>query len=111
MATIKLSAYMKEKGKKIMRKAEKAVDILLVLTLAVFLVTGCGDSPSKAQKERDTLIVVVTGNLPTLDPYASSTSSNVNNLNLVYETLMRYDDDGETKPLLTTGWKRSDDLN
>ena len=45
------------------------------------------------------------------DVYKRQTSSSVNNLNPVYETLVRYDDDGEIKPLLATEWKRLDDLN
>ena len=111
MAIAELSACMKEKEKKIMRKVKKAAGILLALTLAASLVTGCGGSSSKAQEEKDTLTVAITGDPPTLDPHASSTSSSVNNLNPVYETLVRYDDDGEIKPLLATEWKRLDDLN
>lgn len=94
-----------------MRKVKKAAGILLALTLAASLVTGCGGSSSKAQEEKDSLTVAITGDPPTLDPHASSTSSSVNNLNPVYETLVRYDDDGEIKPLLATEWKRLDDLN
>ena len=109
MAIAELSACMKEKEKKIMRKVKKAAGILLALTLAASLVTGCGGSSSKAQEEKDTLTVAITGDPPTLDPHASSTSSSVNNLNPVYETLVRYDDDGEIKPLLATEWKRLDD--
>ena len=55
MAIAELSACMKEKEKKIMRKVKKAAGILLALTLAASLVTGCGGSSSKAQEEKDTL--------------------------------------------------------
>ena len=60
MAIAELSACMKEKEKKIMRKVKKAAGILLALTLAASLVTGCGGSSSKAQEEKDTLTVAIT---------------------------------------------------
>lgn len=69
MAIAELSACMKEKEKKIMRKVKKAAGILLALTLAASLVTGCGGSSSKAQEEKDTLTVAITGDPPTLDPH------------------------------------------
>ena len=43
-----------------------------------------------------------------MDPHASSTSSSVNNLNPVYETLVRYDDDGEIKFFLPQSGKGYD---
>ena len=52
MAIAELSACMKEKEKKIMRKVKMAAGILLALTLAASLVTGCGGSSSKAQEVR-----------------------------------------------------------
>ena len=56
------------KGEKDYEKSEKAAGILLALTLAASLVTGCGGSSSKAQEEKDTLTVAITGDPPTLDP-------------------------------------------
>ena len=55
-----------------MRKVKKAAGILLALTLAASLVTGCGGSSSKAQEEKDTLTVAITGDPPTLDIYPQS---------------------------------------
>ncbi|MEY8339281.1 ABC transporter substrate-binding protein [Lachnospiraceae bacterium 62-35] len=93
-----------------MRKMRKAVSLVLAVTAAVSLLAGCGGS-SKAPEQKDTLTVAITGDPPTLDPHASSTSSSVNNLNPVYETLVRYDENGDIQPLLATEWKRVDDLN
>lgn len=94
-----------------MRKVKKVLGLALALTVAVSMLAGCGGSSSEAPEEKDTLTVAITGDPPTLDPHASSTSSSVNNLNPVYETLVRYDDNGELQPLLATEWKQIDDLN
>lgn len=94
-----------------MRKVRKALGLALALTVAVSMLAGCGGGSAKEPEVKDTLTVAITGDPPTLDPHASSTSSSVNNLNPVYETLVRYDENGEIQPLLATEWKRLDDLN
>ena len=70
------------------------------------------DTPSSsAETLKDTLVVAISADPPTLDPCQSSHSASVNNLQPVYETLYRYNDDGELQPLLATGYERIDDLN
>ena len=93
-----------------MRKLKKAVGVALAITVAVSLMAGCGGSSSSEPEVKDTLTVAITGDPPTLDPHESSTSSSVNNLNPVYETLVRYDENGEIVPCLATEWERLDDL-
>lgn len=93
-----------------MKKLKKAVNLILVGVLASSLLLGCGDAQTGKRTDKDTLTVAIKGDPPTLDPHSSSSSSSVNNLNPVYETLVRYDDNGEIQPLLATEWKRLDDL-
>lgn len=93
-----------------MGKIKRVTSALLVMALAASLLVGCGDS-SQEREDKDTLTVAITGDPPTLDPHASSMSSSVNNLNPVYETLVKYDDDGNIIPCLATEWERLDDLH
>ncbi|MDQ9749691.1 hypothetical protein RFZ03_03250, partial [Acinetobacter baumannii] len=88
---------------------KKYISMVLAGILAVSMLAGCGNNQDK--KDKDTLTVAITGDPPTLDPHASSTSSSVNNLNPVYETLVRYDENGDIKPCLATEWERIDDLH
>lgn len=92
-----------------MRNAKKYISLALAGILAVSMLAGCGNNQDK--KDKNTLTVAITGDPPTLDPHASSTSSSVNNLNPVYETLVRYDENGDIKPCLATEWERIDDLH
>lgn len=85
---------------------------LLVLIIAVLMVTLAIFPVSiVAEDTKDTLIIAMGGDPPTLDPHQSSNSTSVNNLQPVYETLYRYDKDGELQPLLATGYERIDDTN
>lgn len=90
---------------------KKAVSLALTAALAASLTTGCLKAKSAVRKDKDTLVVAIGADPPTLDPHASSTSSSVNNLNPVYETLVRYDNDGNIQPLLAKSWERLDDLH
>ena len=93
-----------------MKRTKRAVSLILTGVLAVSLLAGCGGAKEEDAAKKDTLTVAITGDPPTLDPHSSSTSSSVNNLNPVYETLVRYDEDGEIVPCLATEWERLDDL-
>lgn len=93
-----------------MKKWKRAASLVLAAVLVTTAMTGCGKNKAATGKEADTLTVAIGGDPPTLDPHASSTSSSVNNLNPVYETLVRYDENGEIQPLLATEWERIDDL-
>lgn len=92
-----------------MRNAKKYISLMMAGVLAVSMLAGCGNNQNK--KDKDTLTVAITGDPPTLDPHSSSTSSSVNNLNPVYETLVRYDENGEIQPCLATEWERIDELH
>ncbi len=110
----------------------KKSGFLRVLSLAVTMMliaaclTACGSSApassatagesgaagtTSSGETKDTLIVAINVDPPTLDPHQSSTAPSVNNLQPVYETLYRYDQNGELQPLLATGYERIDDLN
>ena len=66
--------------------------------------------PGEKRIKKIQLTVAIAADPPTLDPHAASIDSAVNNLNPVYETLVKYDDDGEIVPCLATEWERIDDL-
>lgn len=98
---------------------------LIIMMILVMFVTGCsskenpGESsnPSdssgsvKPKTEKDTLTVALRGTVPTLDPHLSNGPESVNCLNPVYETLVKYDEDGKIIPLLAESWERIDDLS
>ena len=73
--------------------------------------TPAGNGGAAGGSAKDTLIVAIGADPPTLDPHAASSSPSVNNLQPVYETLYRYDDNGELQPLLAESYERVDDLN
>lgn len=94
-----------------MKNWKKLTGLMLAVAVAMTSVTGCvKSSDSGARKDKDTLTVAINSDPPTLDPHASSVASSVNNLNPVYQTLVKYDEKGELQPLLATEWKRLDDL-
>lgn len=89
--------------------------IAVMLVLAMF--TGCSsksagnDAKNESAPKQDTLTVAFGSDPPTLDPHSSSGSPSVNALNPVYETLVRYDENGEITPLLAESWEQIDDLS
>ncbi len=102
----------------------RTLSLVLMVALIATTFAACGSStpassgPSGASGDstpagetKDTLIVAMGGDPPTLDPHQSSNSTSVNNLQPVYETLYRYGENGELQPLLATGYERIDDLN
>ena len=118
-----------------MKKSRKVLSVLLATIMTASLFAGCssgssdtgsssaastGESSAAASEEststgnssgKDELIVAFTADPPTLDPHSASSSSSVNALQPVYETLVRYDENGEITPLLATEWEQIDDLN
>lgn len=95
-----------------MKKSMKKTLALLMLVVAV-LMTAITIAPAQFVKAetKDTLIVAMGGDPPTLDPHQSSNSTSVNNLQPVYETLYRYDSEGVLQPLLATDYERVDEKN
>lgn len=88
----------------------RAAALLLALVMMFTTLTACGDkSQDPNGGKKDTLVVALNGDPPTLDPHASSNSTSVNNLNPVYETLYRYDQNGDLQPLLAESYERIDE--
>ena len=107
-----------------MKKTIKSVlCLILALVMTVSLVacggkntnggnrtsTGSGDTASGAAK--DTLTVAMSAAANTLDPHQANLAHAINALNPVYETLVRYDDNGEIQGLLAESWEQIDDLS
>lgn len=90
------------------KKYMQVVSMFLLLTL---LCTGCGGASEDSSKDKDTLTVAVSADPPTLDPHSASLAHTVNALNPVYETLVRYTEDGELIPLLAESWEQLDELS
>ena len=98
-----------------MEKFKKILSLALALSMTAVLFTGCGGGNEAGTSEggaeaKDTLTVAIQADPRTVDPHAASDSSSVNNLNPVYETLVRYDENGNIAPLLATEWKQLDEL-
>ena len=88
----------------------RAAALLLALVMMFTTLTACGDkSQDPNGGKKDTLVVALNGDPPTLDPHASSNSTSVNTLNPVYETLYRYDQNGDLQPLLAESYERIDE--
>lgn len=60
---------------------------------------------------KDTLTVAISAAPNTLDPHSANLAHAINALNPVYETLVRYDDNGEIKGLLAESWEQIDDVS
>lgn len=90
------------------RKYMQVISMLLLLAL---LCTGCGGGKASKSENKDILTVAAAADPPTLDPHAASLAQTVNALNPVYETLVRYTEDGELIPLLAESWEQIDDLS
>ncbi len=90
---------------------------IIALLLLTTILTGCAKdtkgnvSTDVSAPKQDTLTVAFGSDPPTLDPHSSSSSPSVNALNPIYETLVRYDENGEITPLLAESWKQIDELS
>ena len=106
----------------------RVLSLALMIALITLTVTACGSTPAPSDSNgesgapaeqssqtpsetKDTLTVAIGADPTGMDPCAASTAANVNNLNPVYETLVRYDENGEIQPLLATSWERVDERN
>lgn len=93
----------------------KMLTLLIILSLVV---TGCqskGSAANGANKDeknvKDTLTVGVAADAASLDPHIGISSASLNAMNPVFETLTRYDDNGEIIPLLAESWEQLDELS
>lgn len=101
-----------------MRK--KFIKGLCMVLISMLILSGCGTGDNSgaangtaddgAGEVKDTLIVAIDADPPTLDPHDSSTTPSVNNLTPVYETLVVYDENSQIVPMLAESWEQIDDL-
>jgi peptide/nickel transport system substrate-binding protein len=105
----------------------RGVGLFLAVIMLAAMLAGCAGSPpapagdpaaqstttdgGSTGAKKDTLVVGIPWDPPTLDPHASSTTPSVNNLTPVYETLVIYDENQKIKPLLAESWEQIDDLH
>lgn len=115
-----------------MKKTMKSLLCLLLALVMVLGMTACGgkstddaqtddstaaDGSTEAaasgttRKDPDTLTVAVSAAVNTLDPHQANLAQAINALNPVYETLVRYDENGELQGLLAESWEQIDDLS
>ncbi len=99
-------------------KFSRLISFTVIGMLALSSVlTGCTqktdvpEASDPAATKQDTLTVAFGSDPPTLDPHSSSSSPSVNALNPIYETLVRYDENGEISPLLAESWEQIDELS
>lgn len=89
----------------VLQKVKKAALVILVFGLLIGSLVGCiGKSPSV-----DSLTIALPGEPQTLDPYAHSNQNGFICTTLIFETLIKKDDQGGFYPWLATGWEYLDE--
>ena len=73
--------------------------------------SNAGTSTDSSSAAKDTLTVAISAAPNTLDPHVANLAHAINALNPVYETLVRYDNNGEIKGLLAESWEQIDDVS
>jgi len=93
-----------------MKKRILIYSVLAVLLGTILIFTGaCGEK--KEIKNPDTFIQATIGDPDTLDPAAAYDTTSAQHIELVYDTLIRFDGESTTKykPWLATEWNVSAD--
>lgn len=102
---------MKKINKMKKTKATKVAALLVVMCMLCFSACQKNDTSTSDSSAKDTLTVGVGGDASSLDPHVGVSGPSLNAMNPVYETLTRYDDNGEIIPLLAESWEQLDDLS
>lgn len=104
-------------------RLNKILKVLIIFSLIILSsITGCQNKDSEivnnatekneeSNNVRDTLMVGVAADPSSLDPHIGISSASLNAMNPVFETLTRYDENGEIIPLLAESWEQLDDLS
>ncbi|MGH3490799.1 MAG: hypothetical protein ACRDP8_23180, partial [Actinopolymorphaceae bacterium] len=71
--------------------------------------TGSSDGGNASGKDSSPFIVARTADIDLVDPARATAFPTVQTLDLVYDTLLETDDDGELRPGLATRWTVDDD--
>jgi ABC-type transport system substrate-binding protein len=90
----------------------RVVPVLVVMSLLLAACGGGGQSsgpPSGGQKHGDRLTVAYNIEPDTLDPAALTTTAVASMVNMMVETLVRYDKDAKLVPHLATSWNVASD--
>lgn len=100
--------------KKILSKI--LIILILICLIALPTITGCQNKSENVDNKepsskKDTLIVGVAADAASLDPHIGISSPSLNAMNPVYETLTRYDENGDIIPLLAESWEQIDELS
>lgn len=98
---------------------KKLIELMSFMLAMMFLLTACGSNTQSnggtgsndSGAAKDTLTVAVSADPNTLDPHQANLAQAINALNPVYETLVRYNDEGELEGLLAESWEQLDDLS
>ena len=87
-----------------------ALILALVLTLALTACGGSGDEGGEGDAAKDTLTVVISNDIGTLDPHDNTTFPHHQVTRQIYETLVIRDGNGDLAPCLAESWEYEDDV-
>lgn len=94
--------------KKVLKNGKKGIALLLILTLVLATVTGCGGSGGN-DEGRDDLIFAVSAEPNSLDPMAIAMMSTFSITYSIYDNLVEEDENGEYQPSLAEDYTVSPD--
>lgn len=87
---------------------------VIVMVLAVTLLTGCGGKKeatvADTTKVKDTLVIAQGADAKSLDPYGTTDAPAGRVANVIFDTLLTRDDEGNIAPALAESWEIVDDL-
>ncbi|WP_053955934.1 ABC transporter substrate-binding protein [Inediibacterium massiliense] len=89
---------------------KKAVSLVLMMSLVVGSLVGCGNSTSETAGEKKNNLVVATAyDAKSLDPHATNDMASSNAMKQIYENLVTLNDKNEVVPQLAEKFEKIDD--
>lgn len=88
---------------------KKALSLVLVFAMVLILLSACGSADKGTATAKDNLVVAVSSEPGSLTPYSHNNQQAFIPGTLVYEGLVKKDDNGEFQPWLATAWEFTDD--
>ncbi len=95
-------------------KTKKYIAFLCILALSMTLFAGCtqkADTPAAETKAKDSLIVVMKADVRSFDPIFGNDVAGHQVYDQIYETLLKFDDDGNMVPGLAESVTQPDDVS
>ncbi len=98
---------------------KKSLLVFVLLVAMVFVLNGCateeapatenGEPDAEAEEARDVLVYGTSTDAASLDPHVQNDSHSEQIVAMLYNTLVKFEVDGEIVPDLATSWESSED--